>query len=327
MLKIEKRLSEHSLSILVLVLLVALAAIVVVVCYYPYSLANFPPATEAGTVAIWGQFGDYFGGTLNPIFGFLSVIALLIALVIQGRELKVSSKAIAQQRFEQTLFSWIASYREMLGSIVFMDGHNQIAGRSAMYQIWKNRLGNDAISTYAKAEHGRHRDTSVDPERPASDNEVLEHLRAMDSEPAGLSISFASKSTDHEIERAIYEQKVVQIIWRDLYRFNEYQLDCVFGNLCTLLKWIDSSEPSFLSEEQKQFYVQIVRSQISPIEQKYLFLHGLTKRGERFKKFAEKYTMFDESIKSDPVISYLMMVTPESIGYTEKAFDADNVGS
>ncbi|MEI1280238.1 hypothetical protein V6Z05_18040 [Leptospira venezuelensis] len=36
----------------------------------------------------WGEFGDYFGGVLNPIFGFLSFIALLIALWFQQQEMK-----------------------------------------------------------------------------------------------------------------------------------------------------------------------------------------------------------------------------------------------
>ncbi|TGL46721.1 hypothetical protein EHQ61_16345 [Leptospira wolffii] len=36
----------------------------------------------------WGEFGDYFGGVLNPIFGFFSFIALLIALWFQQQEMK-----------------------------------------------------------------------------------------------------------------------------------------------------------------------------------------------------------------------------------------------
>lgn len=36
----------------------------------------------------WGEFGDYFGGVLNPIFGFFSFVALLIALWFQQEEMK-----------------------------------------------------------------------------------------------------------------------------------------------------------------------------------------------------------------------------------------------
>lgn len=42
--------------------------------------------------AQWGQFGDYLGGTLNPIFGFLTLIAILMTLTAQVRQLEISSE-------------------------------------------------------------------------------------------------------------------------------------------------------------------------------------------------------------------------------------------
>lgn len=38
----------------------------------------------------WGQIGDFFGGILNPIFGFFGLMALLYTIHIQSRELKFS---------------------------------------------------------------------------------------------------------------------------------------------------------------------------------------------------------------------------------------------
>ena len=45
----------------------------------------------------WGPFGDYFGGVLNPIFGFLSLIALLITIHLQLHSIKVSEEAHSKQ--------------------------------------------------------------------------------------------------------------------------------------------------------------------------------------------------------------------------------------
>ena len=41
-----------------------------VICLYIYKFSQFglSPYTS-----IWGQFGDYMGGTLNPIFGFSTI--------------------------------------------------------------------------------------------------------------------------------------------------------------------------------------------------------------------------------------------------------------
>ncbi|MDP2633377.1 MULTISPECIES: hypothetical protein [unclassified Pseudoalteromonas] len=40
----------------------------------------------------WGAFGDFIGGTLNPIFAFLSFICLLMTIVLQNTELKETRK-------------------------------------------------------------------------------------------------------------------------------------------------------------------------------------------------------------------------------------------
>lgn len=49
--------------------------------------------------AVWGQFGDFLGGTLNPILGFVTVIILVSTLKIQREELKEARKAIKDNNF------------------------------------------------------------------------------------------------------------------------------------------------------------------------------------------------------------------------------------
>ncbi|MFD1245868.1 hypothetical protein [Paralysiella testudinis] len=74
----------------------------------------------------WSMFGDYMGGVINPIFGFASLIALLVTIRLQAQELaatreelKRSAKAqensekalveqseiFSQQQFETTFFA------------------------------------------------------------------------------------------------------------------------------------------------------------------------------------------------------------------------------
>lgn len=69
--------------------------------------------------AAWGQFGDFFGGTLNPILAMLSLFAILGALIIQSRELSHSTSALREQSehlnlqaFENTFFSMVLLYNE-----------------------------------------------------------------------------------------------------------------------------------------------------------------------------------------------------------------------
>ena len=48
--------------------------------------------------ARWGTFGDFVGGLLGPLFSFLSLIALLLTLVLQNRELEETRKELKQSR-------------------------------------------------------------------------------------------------------------------------------------------------------------------------------------------------------------------------------------
>jgi uncharacterized protein with PQ loop repeat len=48
----------------------------------------------------WGTFGDFIGGTLNPILSFLSLIALLTTIVLQSKELELTRKELTLTRDE-----------------------------------------------------------------------------------------------------------------------------------------------------------------------------------------------------------------------------------
>lgn len=94
----------------------------------------------------WGTFGDFFGGTLNPIFSFLGLIALLYTISAQGEELDLSrtelmltreelsrsanAQIMAQealhkqvetqnkQQFENTFFSLLEQHNKILDTLI-----------------------------------------------------------------------------------------------------------------------------------------------------------------------------------------------------------------
>lgn len=91
----------------------------------------------------WGAFGDFIGGTLNPLFAFLSLIAIIYTISIQTQELEYSreelkatkdelaksadaqtkqselfemqNKSINQQTFENTFFKLLEHHNELIG--------------------------------------------------------------------------------------------------------------------------------------------------------------------------------------------------------------------
>lgn len=142
-------------------LLIAVFAIAVVLLAY---LARFHDGFS-DSQADWGQFGDYIGGVLNPIFAFLSFIILVMALVFQSRELhasiselKESTKALNEQRavlekqtFENTYFQMLRRVSEIV---------------DATKAVNTNKLGQDAFKHFAdglahKSRNQNHDEKSV----------------------------------------------------------------------------------------------------------------------------------------------------------------------
>ncbi|MGB7650369.1 MAG: putative phage abortive infection protein [Gallionella sp.] len=305
--KWEQRLAENSLTILVGIFLFAVVAALGVVGIYWHYFSNLPVKADA---APWGQFGDFFGGTLNPIFGFLSVMALLAALVIQGRELRISSqelknsalaldkqnKAIAHQSFEQTFFSWVKNYQDMLAtvrhtvtqSLASLDKKSVYVGREALWQLWLEKINFPKINDFAMDE---------------------------------LAQDFSEKAEEKIIE--LYYSKAVLDLWLQLYFDNEYQLDSLFRNLYRLILWIDSQDESRINQAQKWMYVSVARAQLSWIEMVYLFYNGQTDRGLKFRRLVDKYALFDNlNFASDAAIKNLKDHPLENRGYAATAYDS-----
>lgn len=134
-----------------IVLIFASIISVSVIGFYIFQFATEPLSADNGT---WGQFGDYVGGTLNPVFGFLSLVILLYvlrqnerALDISREELKLtrkelekSSEALTEQsetlkiqRFEQTFFSLLDLYKKTLSELAF----KKYTGREAIDELHK----------------------------------------------------------------------------------------------------------------------------------------------------------------------------------------------
>jgi hypothetical protein len=94
----------------------------------------------------WGQFGDYFGGVLNPILSFFAFLALLITLRTQFVANEASERRHDEQLVEQRLFQLIGLMNENalstkivateaagLAPAVFAHGHQ--AQHSALIQL------------------------------------------------------------------------------------------------------------------------------------------------------------------------------------------------
>lgn len=100
--------------------------------YIAYDYAFGTSLTAKTTRADWGVMGDFFGGTLNPLFSLLGLLMLMVTLLQNQKELELSRKelrksnralkaqasTLEKQRFEDTFFSLLDQFNRTLEQIL-----------------------------------------------------------------------------------------------------------------------------------------------------------------------------------------------------------------
>ncbi len=78
----------------------------------------------SGSQEVWGQFGDYFGGILNPILSFFAFSALLYTVYLQVKSAAENDKQHDEQVFDARLFQLFAANVEVGKSMYLQDTVN-----------------------------------------------------------------------------------------------------------------------------------------------------------------------------------------------------------
>lgn len=218
---------------------------------------------------VLGTKGDYYGGLLNPIFGFLSLMALLYTIVLQSRELSLSRQELeatknevkrsadaqekseqalngqlslqAKQSFESTFFNLLSLHNSILNSTT-VDLSSVGKTLSEKYEIpgaWRG-FGSNTEWVPAKTEYvGRD-----------AFRELLALLvKLTDEDPRSVYKAYAQVNDHH----------------------NEL-LGHYFRNLYQILRFIVEGE---ISDKEKHRYASILRAQLSSFELAILFLNCL----------------------------------------------------
>ncbi|HIF50484.1 MAG TPA: hypothetical protein EYQ42_02955 [Thiotrichaceae bacterium] len=225
---------------LVIIFIIASGIAIAIICVYLY--ANYYNGDIITDHSRWGEFGDYIGGVLNPVFGFFGLFALLLTISIQVKELQLtrkelrnSSKALESQNetlklqnFENSFFQMLRLHNDIVNSIDFVRGG-----------------GNRAVVTTS----GR------------------------DCFPVMVQrLSNALKPNKENIE----DLETVINIYEKFYEEHQVELGHYFRYLYNIFKFIKNSEI-----ENKRFYSNLVRAQISNHEGIIIFYNCLSKYGNK----------------------------------------------
>jgi uncharacterized membrane protein len=237
----------------------------------------------SNSVAEWGQFGDYVGGLLNPIFGFLGLVALLATLYLQRQqlqgslqELKDSAKSLRAQEREWRIQNFEASFFELL------------------------RLHNDIVNTMdLEGKPGTKRDGLVTRGRDCI-SVFLDRYRS--------SLLQHGANDDFGEAMRLYEK---------FFEKHEKELGHYFRLLYNIVKFVDRST-GIGGIEDKRFYTNLVRAQLSSDELSLLFFNGLSKRGApKFKPLMETYALLKTLPAGDfPSRELRKYYNPKAFGIT-----------
>lgn len=136
---LEKIVKKVSFGIGGAALIFLLITLIVYWCYFHGGLSD--------NHGEWAEFGDYLGGTLNPVFSLLSLMAILLTLLFQAKELYSSTLALKEQAeysrlqaFESTFFSMVMMHNENLKSLDLDETEVEKYSGRAIFRIMHRRF-------------------------------------------------------------------------------------------------------------------------------------------------------------------------------------------
>lgn len=94
----------------------------------------------------WGQFGDYFGGLLNPTISLLTLVVAISVWRLQSTELTETRAALTRQSVRQTFFDLLQQHRELVNQVQLRTS-NRFAGDELLDPSYSGRA---AFSTVVR---------------------------------------------------------------------------------------------------------------------------------------------------------------------------------
>lgn len=268
-------------------------------------IIKFGSLTLSSSKSDWGAFGDFLGGTLNPTFAFLSLIAILTTIKIQSNELKASRKELELTRAE--LSRSTDAQKEQSNSIKIqnfentffnmLDLHNKIVDNIKIPQ--EHELEYKFVEVAASKRRKSDFNALTDVNQSLKKNLVLGR-DAINTICEKIDEFIKDRSNPHtpKIDKSINWCRPFPIVYDLCHQYYHKIIGHYFGNIYQILKFISESDEKIIDQKR---YANLFRSQFSSQELKLLFYHCTGKVGSRkFKKLLEEFCFLEHlSIEKD----------------------------
>lgn len=284
----------NKLLLLIVIFVSIYAAIVLSIWFYNFDFIFYieKPITtdnQIDKIEKFGQFGDYVGGTLNPLFAFFSFLILVFTIQLQKKQLNESAISqkkqldfIERQNFENTFFNMIDLHNKTLSNLTAKPEIILIPVR-----------GSDYPYGFEYKEELKGRDIM---------NLLYDHF-----------LEFQNHYEKHSNDI----NKKTSIIFEHFITKFYFDIEQYFKNLYQILIFIDNSYIS-----NKKFYSDILRAQLSTSEITILFLNSIN-QNEKLLRLFIKYEFLESAPLNGSLIKFLSLDIENCIKKTkelDKAF-------
>lgn len=207
-----------------------------------------------------GQFGDFIGGTLNPILTFLTFMGLLVTIVLQQAELRETRDEL--ERSANALESQLAATdRQNFESTFFqmLTLHNTIVNSIDLYYGGKERSGGGDPSS-----------------RETKGRDCFSQF-------------FRNFKDEYEKQVQLPERERLQVAYDELWKYRQQDLAHYYRYLYNVLRFVHEAK----GIEDRGPYVKLLRAQLSDYELLMLFYTALNRRGINYWLYIHEYQLFD----------------------------------
>jgi hypothetical protein len=240
-----------------------------------------------------GVFGDRFG-SMDALFSALAFAALVITLLMQQEDLNFQRLDLKNTQ------------DQLKGQRVALEGQQETFNIQRFENTFFNLID---------SHHGIITNMIYTQKRPGVKDEIFEGMKAIENFQLNL-----RKRLDHQASlknagvALTNNAETVQAVYDEWFKNNHGELGHYFRNLYHIIKFVHKSEI-----EDKQFYSDLIRAQVSSHEHLLLFYNGLGKYGKgQMKYLLTEYAFFDNmALDLVPHKRHLMMYGSKAYGDTD----------
>lgn len=236
----------------------SLAILAVYVC--EFGLVLGPTSNNEKAYSAFGQFGDYFGGVLNPLLAFFN-----IALIVYYQKSSIAKSADKDIVFRM------------------LDLQSKIVSSFEVRTKYRQKPDGDSQTNFQE------RGEQNEGEEIEEINSGLRAFWIFDKEVKTRYQRRKISESATPQERLECLHKTYTTYYHSFFR--KQYLGHYFRNLYHIFKTIDESEA--FSDGEKKRYAKIVRAQMSHLELKLLYLNCCLDDGLEFRKYVARYEVLE----------------------------------